>query len=158
MKGFLSFVIGIVVGVAGYWFFDRNNNQPLAVEAREKGSQLVDSARDTFSTENIKEEMSKTGQVIREKSRQAGDAISDATANARITSSIKAKLLKDSGLAALKVDVDTSDGVVTLTGTVNSYEQVSSAVKLAMETEGVHKVISMLQVKSAEAQPTPVAQ
>src|SRR4029077_8547180 len=104
---------------------------------------------DTFDSGKIKDELSRTGKVIREKTRQAGDAIADATANARITAAIKTKLVADSGLSAFKIDVDTTDGVVTLSGTVSSYEEIAKAINLALETDGVHKVVSTLQVKSS---------
>ena len=74
-------------------------------------------------------------------------AITDATANARITGTIKTKLIEEPGLSALKIDVDTTDGVVTLSGTVASYDEIAKAMRLAWETEGVHKVVSSLQVK-----------
>jgi hyperosmotically inducible protein len=70
-----------------------------------------------------------------------------AAANARITAAIKTKLVADSGLAAFKIDVDTTDGVVTLSGTVTSPEDIARAMKLAMEVEGVHRVVSTLLVK-----------
>ncbi len=86
--------------------------------------------------------------MIREKAREAGNAISDATANARITAAIKAKLFAEPGVSALSINVDTNDGLVTLSGTVSSHEQIAKAIKIAMETDGVTKVISTLQVKS----------
>jgi osmotically-inducible protein OsmY len=104
-------------------------------------------ARETFSASTVKEELEKTGRVIREKTRQAGTAIADATANATTTATIKSKLLQDSGLAAFKIDVDTTDGVVTLSGTVKSHDEIARAVDLAFQTEGVRKVISTLQIK-----------
>jgi hyperosmotically inducible protein len=76
--------------------------------------------------------MAHTGQVIREKAREAGAAVADATANARTTAAIKAKLLKEESLASLKIDVDTTDGVVTLSGTVASYDDIAKAVNIAM--------------------------
>jgi len=54
----------------------------------------------------------------------------------------------DTGLPAFSINVDTSDGVVTLSGTVSSHEEIAKAMKLAMESDGVHKVISILQVKA----------
>jgi osmotically-inducible protein OsmY len=47
----------------------------------------------------------------------------------------------------MKIDVDTTDGVVTLSGTVKSHEQIVRAMDIAYETEGVYKVVSTLQVK-----------
>jgi len=62
------------------------------------------------------------------------------------TLAIKTKLVAEPGLSALAINVDTTDGLVTLSGKVDSYEQIAKAVKLALDTEGVHKVISTLQV------------
>jgi hyperosmotically inducible periplasmic protein len=61
---------------------------------------------------------------------------------------IKAKLLNESSLASLTIHVDTTDGVVTLSGTVPSHEAIAKAMELALETEGVKKVVSTLEVKS----------
>ena len=81
------------------------------------------------------------------KAKQAGAVIMDATANARTTLAIKTKLLAEPGVSALNINVDTTDGLVTLSGTVSGYEEVAKAVRIALETEGVHKVVSTLQVK-----------
>jgi hyperosmotically inducible protein len=85
---------------------------------------------------------------VREKAKRAGAAVADAATNARITATIKTKLLTEPGLSGLSINVDTTDGFVTLSGTVSSPEQVARAVKIALETEGVYKVASTLQVKS----------
>jgi hypothetical protein len=152
MKTFLSFLAGVLVGVAGHWFFTQPPSKRTLNEAengfRDGVSKVERSVKDTFNTDMIKEDMARAGKVIREKARKAGDAIADATANARITATIKSKLLQDSGLAALKIDVDTSDGVVTLSGTVSTHEEIARAMTLAWETDGVTKVISTLQVKA----------
>jgi hyperosmotically inducible periplasmic protein len=151
MRAFISFLAGVLVGVAGHWFFTQP--QPKAAlnnakdEVREGATNLGRSLQDTFSAENVKDELARTGKVIREKTRKAGDAIADATANVRITAAIKAKLVQDAGLSAFKIDVDTTDGVVTLSGTVSSHEEIAKAMTHAWETDGVTKVISTLQVK-----------
>jgi osmotically-inducible protein OsmY len=46
--------------------------------------------------------------------------------------------------------VDTKAGEVTLSGSVTSTNQVARAINIALQTEGVRKVISTLQVKPAE--------
>lgn len=152
MKMFLSFVIGVLVGVAGHWYFTQPRSKDTLIDASEKvregATDVGRSLKETFTADNVKDELARTGKVIREKTRKAGDAIADATANASITTAIKAKLLQDAGLSAFKIDVDTTDGVVTLSGTVSSYEEIAKAMTLAWETDGVHKVISTLQIKS----------
>lgn len=153
MKAFLCFVIGILVGAGLHWYFGQPRPHRGEIEARATTSDGSPdgpndaSVRATFDKERIQEELAQTGRVIREKARQAGAAVSDATADARITGAIKTRLLKESNLAALKIDVDTHEGAVTLSGVVASAEHISRTMEIAYETEGVRKVISTLQVK-----------
>jgi hypothetical protein len=152
MKMFIVFVIGVVVGVLAHRQFTQPKRETVAADSREtlrrEVTNITQAFADTFDPATIKEELAKTGRVVREKARKAGEAIADATADARTTAVIKTKLLKASSLSALKIDVDTTDGLVTLSGTVSAHEEIAQAVKLALETEGVHKVVSTLQVKS----------
>jgi osmotically-inducible protein OsmY len=163
MKALICFTLGVVVGIAAHWYFAPNRFFGSQVTAREEVrtgavAEVKRTVREVFNSAAMKEELAKTGRIIREKSRQAGAIISDATANARTTASIKSKLVEDSGLAALKIDVDTTDGVVTLSGKVNSYEEIDRATNIALATEGVHKVISTLQVKEAAPAEVEVKQ
>src|SRR5207302_5909068 len=89
--------------------------------ARSAGDAIQDKLRSlNLRTNDIREELSRSGQVIRRKAGEAGKAIADATADARVTAAIKAKLVADSELSALSISVNTTDGVVTLSGTVPS--------------------------------------
>ena len=97
--------------------------------------------------EDIKEDLARSGQVVRRQARDAGKAIADATADARTTAAIKTKFLGDRNLSALSISVNTTAGIVTLSGTAPSAEAISRAMLLAMETDGVREVISTLQVK-----------
>lgn len=60
---------------------------------------------------------------------------------------IKAKFIADPDLKALSIDVDTVNGIVTLTGIVEKEEQKRRAVELAKSVEGVKQIIVNLQVK-----------
>jgi hyperosmotically inducible periplasmic protein len=73
----------------------------------------------------------------------AGDALSDAT----ITTKIKSKMALDDLVKARTIDVDTSKGVVTLTGDVASARERDRAVTIASETAGVKQIVDRLQVK-----------
>jgi hyperosmotically inducible periplasmic protein len=64
-----------------------------------------------------------------------------------ITSKVKASLLKDEGLKSLKVSVETSHGVVLLSGFVETEGQIIQAAKVASETEGVKSVNNSLMLK-----------
>jgi hyperosmotically inducible periplasmic protein len=148
-----GFLLGLGVGAGGYWYLQQDAGKAQLEKAR---SQVVTNAQRAatvirekiheLTAEDIKDELSRTGTVVREKARAAGQTVAGAAANARITASVKAKLVAEPGLPALNINVDTTDGLVTLSGKVESPEQVAKAVKLALDTEGVHKVISTLQV------------
>ena len=104
----------------------------------------------SWRSEDIKEELARTGKVVRKKAQEVGAKVADATANARTTAAIKTKLALDPDLSALTISVSTTDGVVTLSGTVSDFEHIGKAMRLAMETEGVREVMSTLQVKQSK--------
>lgn len=74
---------------------------------------------------------------------QIGEIIDDAW----ITTKVKAMLLKEDALSALKIDVDTKDGVVRLSGQVDNSEQVAKAVDIARKVTGVKDVRADLLFK-----------
>ncbi|HVQ35353.1 MAG TPA: BON domain-containing protein [Candidatus Bathyarchaeia archaeon] len=74
--------------------------------------------------------------------RTAGQTLDDAS----ITMKVKAKLLDDPAVKGLKIDVDTREGVVYLTGSVATSQVRDQAIKLARETEGVKDVQANLDV------------
>ena len=59
-----------------------------------------------------------------------------------ITTKVKSSLLADSDVAGLDVSVETVNGVVSLTGEVDSQAQVDRAVEIARDIEGVTSVES----------------
>ena len=153
MKTLFVLIIGAALGIAGYILL-RDSGKSELEKAGDKISESASDLKEKFderinlNTNDIREELSKTGKVIREKAERAGAAISDATSDARITAEIKSRLALESDLSALKISVNTTDGVVTLSGSVSSHEAIEKAMKLALAIEGVTKVISTLQVKS----------
>jgi osmotically-inducible protein OsmY len=70
----------------------------------------------------------------------------DAAADAATTAAVKTKLLADTKVGGLGIDVDTKDNVVTLTGKVRSAAERTEAVRLARTTTGVKDVVSKLVV------------
>ena len=63
-----------------------------------------------------------------------------------ITTAVKAKFATDDVVKAYKIDVDTKDHVVTLTGAVDSSQAKARAVQIARATDGVNNVIDNLTV------------
>ena len=71
-----------------------------------------------------------------------GETIDDAT----ITTRVKTALLNDPDVGGLRVDVDTFQGVVTLSGRVKSAAEQEKAIRLTRDTPGVKNVKNALQV------------
>jgi len=74
--------------------------------------------------------------------RTIGVTIDDAGTTLRV----KGRLLDDPIVKAYRIDVDTRDGVVFLTGTVGSDREKDQAIKLARETRGVKDVQANLTI------------
>lgn len=72
-----------------------------------------------------------------------GETIDDAT----ITTRVKTALLNDPDVSGLKIDVDTTVGVVTLSGVVRNKEEEAKAMAVARRITGVKDVRSTLQVR-----------
>ena len=71
------------------------------------------------------------------------DAIDDLT----ITASVKTALLNEPTITAPRIDVDTKQGVVTLSGRVTSKQEELKAIQLARAVSGVVDVKSTLQIQ-----------
>jgi hyperosmotically inducible protein len=156
MRVILALIVGVALGGAVVWYYSSEQSKTQMHSAANQVATAAKSAGDTIQEklkaldlrpQDVKDELARTGQVVRRKAKEAGQAISDATLDARTTAAIKGKLITSRNLSALSISVNTTDGVVTLSGTVPSTDAISEAMLLAMETEGVKEVISTLQVK-----------
>lgn len=95
------------------------------------------------------EQAGKAGDTAGSAQRKAGEAMDRTGAvvtDAGVTTAVKAKFLGDTTVSGLKIDVDTNDGVVTLTGTVASAAEKQRALDLARETAGVKSIVDRLKV------------
>lgn len=104
-----------------------------AAEARAKGSEI---AQDT------KEAARDASAATREAAGNAGEVLDDAA----ITARIKTSLAADTDLSAMKIDVDTKNNVVTLTGPVKSEQVRDRATQMALKVNGVTNVVNNLVV------------
>jgi hyperosmotically inducible periplasmic protein len=75
---------------------------------------------------------------------KAGDKLDDMT----ITAAVSSSLGNDPDLSALKINVDTKNGAVTLNGTAPSQSAVNKASAIANTVKGVNSVNNKLQVKA----------
>lgn len=75
--------------------------------------------------------------------RTAGEVVDDSV----ITTKVKAELLRAQATKSLKISVKTLDGVVNLTGSVESSEQMDSALRVVRGIKGVVDVKNNLQLR-----------
>ncbi len=142
-----ALIVGVLIGAAVFWYFSTGRRSPSTVQAaKAEASAVVKSVSESLRVEDVKEELARTGTVVREKAKQAGHTLYDAAANAKITAVIKARFVADRDLPSFRLGVDTTDGVVTLSGKVSSAEIVAKAVRIALDVDGVKKVYSTIQV------------
>jgi len=71
----------------------------------------------------------------------------DMATDGGLTMAVKTKFLADPAIAGLKIDVDTKDHVVTLTGVVPSEADKTHAVEVARKTGGVNSVVDNLTIQ-----------
>jgi len=70
-----------------------------------------------------------------------------ATSDVGITAKVNAKLATNDVVKASQIEVASKNGIVTLTGNVDSPEAKSIALELARNTEGVTRVIDMIAAR-----------
>lgn len=133
-KFIYGMLVGMVLGAAVSYFYHQGGLKAPDV-----------------NTQVVRDEVSHYGDALKEKAREAGTAIADATADGRATMAIKSKLASELGASSLAgISVNTSAGVTTLSGTVSSQAEIDKAVGIAYSVEGVRKVYSTLQVKETK--------
>jgi len=80
-----------------------------------------------------------------EPDRSLGEVVDDAG----ITMAVKGRLLDDPTVKGLRIDVDTREGVVYLTGKVSSVAEKDRAVELARNTKDVRNVVTNLTIEKS---------
>ena len=149
-------VLGVIASAVGWQYYEHNQKPTMADRAAWfaertraaaiEGKDLVSAkAREwKLTPENIREELGKTGQVVRSRAVVVGEKLDDA----RIIAVIKGKYVAERNLSSFDIAVECDEGAVKLTGSVSSPAQIGRAVELALQTTGVHHVISELSLKT----------
>lgn len=82
--------------------------------------------------------------------RRAGTSLAGAVSDAWVTAKVKSALIASEDVPALEINVDTTDGVVTLFGKVETSEAKSTAESEARAIDGVATVSNQLEVVPGE--------
>ncbi len=97
-------------------------------------------------TEEAQAAASRATEQAAQKIENAADKVGDAISDAAVTASINAELAKDSTLSALRINVDTSAGRVTLSGKAPDATARERATRLATAVKGVTSVENRLEI------------
>jgi len=112
-----------------------------ADDAQAKAEQMASDAR-------ARVEASGAASKVTEAAKDAGSAITGAADDATITAAVNAGLAKDPDLSAIRIDVDTQAGKVTLSGPAPSADAKMRAEQIAKTVEGVSEVDNRLEVRA----------
>src|SRR5262245_38379026 len=135
-KILIGVFVGLGIGLGLGWYLTegqrrkeiRQAQDKLATEATKAATAVRDAIAD-IRAEDIKEELARTGVVVRRRAQKIGGAITDTATNTRTTTAIKAKYAVDPKLSALKISVDTNEGIVTLSGHVTAHAENGKAIE-----------------------------
>ena len=136
--------ISAVLGIAGC------QQEGTAEKTGEKIDRAVEKAEQKIehATERAEEKIEGTEESAIDKSQTAGEYIDDSV----ITLKVKTAILKDPKLNASHIEVTTVNGVVNLSGTVSSEQNIGRAMETAHSQKNVKSVQNVLVVE--EAAPT----
>ena len=78
----------------------------------------------------------------------SGETIGEKTDDAVITSKVKMELMGNRGTSAMRTEVDTSNGVVTLSGMAKNTAEKELATQIAKKVKGVKKVNNQMTIET----------
>lgn len=110
--------------------------------------QRVDSAaeRTEQAARDMKEEARQGMETARTEARDAANAVEAKVDDITITAAVNAGLAKDPDLSAVRINVDTKSGVVTLSGPAPTTVAKERATSIAQNVKGVAGVNNNLEV------------
>lgn len=123
------------------------------VRSADEEAQALKIARDTNGVANVVDQLSVVPEPAAAPTTGVTPIEPGAAAvgsDAGITSAVKAKLLADPDVAGLRIEVDTRDRIVTLTGTVKTEAEKSEALAIARGVEGVASVTDRITVEGRQ--------
>jgi osmotically-inducible protein OsmY len=127
----------------------RETTSDAAAATREASREAAQETREAAG--NAAEATREAGRDLREAGRDAASEVSAEASDARITTSVNAALARDTELSALRIDVDTEDGRVSLNGTAPTEAAKDRAGELARGVDGVQNVDNQLTVRAPQS-------
>jgi hyperosmotically inducible protein len=118
------------------------------VDSNDEKTQATQATKAVDGVKEVRNDLKVQGEGTQMADRSAGAVVDDST----LTAKVKTALIADETTKGTQINVDSNNGVVKLTGTVDSPGQVSRALEIAKGVQGVQKVENNLMA-SAKAAP-----
>lgn len=99
----------------------------------------------TTTGQKIENTADRTGDKVESAAEKTGDFLSDSA----LTAKVKTALIAEKDLKSMAIDVDSKNGVVTLTGELPDATSVSKAEAATRNVKGVKEVHNNLTVKKS---------
>lgn len=121
------------------------------VENARQRAEAVRIARETDGVTRVVDNLRIRGEQTT--AADAGTGMDIERPDAWLTTKVHSKYFLDPDVKGRNIDVETHEGIVTLTGTVGSEAERRQAVALARNTDGVRNVTDQLQVQASASAP-----
>jgi osmotically-inducible protein OsmY len=123
----------------------KRESKEAARDARDAGREAK---RDTkAAARDVKEDTKEASEDAERSGRDTAGTVGETVTDGWITTKVKSSFVGEDALEDSDIDVDTNDGVVTLTGTVASQAGRARAVAIAKKIEGVKDVKDELKIQ-----------
>jgi hypothetical protein len=133
----------VVVAIAAFLFGYRWASDDGVIEREPVIGTTGNDIDERVDVDSAREVGADVGERVAEGTNQAQRLANDAG----ITARIKSKMALDEIVEAADIDVDTANGVVTVSGKVASAAERDRALQLARETRGVKSVVDRLSTR-----------
>jgi hyperosmotically inducible protein len=91
-------------------------------------------------------DVQETGKSVASDLEKAAKTVRDTSEDAILTTKVKTAIALSKSASTFDIDVDSDEGVVTLTGTLPSGEDKAAVLQIARSTDGVLSVVDRIQV------------
>lgn len=120
-----------------------------AAAEKAKDDARIAAAKTEDAMKNAADATKTAGSNAAQDVKAAGAALGEKLDDAGITAKVSSGLATDKDLSAIKINVDTKDGVVTLNGPAPSADAKARATEIARNVKGVTSVDNKLVVKAS---------
>jgi hyperosmotically inducible periplasmic protein len=91
-------------------------------------------------------DVGETGKSVALDLEQAAEAVRDTSQDAILTTKVKTAIALSKSASTFDIDVDSDEGVVTLTGALPSNEDKAAVLQIARDTDGVFSVVDRIRI------------